>query len=292
MEKDNIRLGQDYRNLADLGSTVTDLLIAEKPELEPKKAKIIVREPVKQESPFTVLLPGIVISPDIVYRNQSKLLSSMGQNVATVEYSNQGYSQELISAQLLDFVESQGSDQKINLIGLSIGARAIIDALSSFPDEAKQKVDSIILLGLIYSDLDLKNDFFGKLTHIANRIAPDQVLSRLSGLVKKYIKTDPMFESDTNSGDLVRQQVEELSPEVIVDMFNALSRSEPIKAVKPFNGIKAGIGWWYDDHASSSARNRALNLFNSPHEFTIQGHHGWTETGAEDINAAIEKIIG
>jgi hypothetical protein len=237
---------------------------------------------------ITILLPGIVYHPSATFEYQIPELASLRQTVVGINYSDNLYSQELLKAQIVDFVNNpENKDREITLLGVSLGACIIIDLLGNTDIKEVKNLKRAIMLGTIYSDKDILNGPFGKAFRLANKMTPDVVVGKFVPLVKRLLRADPMY----TLSDRAKNQVQNVSNEALVDRINAFGKTKAIEALGKIEDISVLFGWWKDDYASPETRQKLKTLFQRKEEFLIDGHHGWTSSNANQINTAISRFF-
>lgn len=241
----------------------------------------------------TILLPGIVYHTATTFEHQIPELASLKQTVVGVNYSDNLYSQALLTSQIVDFIKNpENKDREITLLGVSLGAGTIIDLLGNADPEAVKNVRRVIMLGAIYSDKDVLHGAIGKAFRLANKMTPDGVVKRFVPLAKRLFRTDPMYALSNGAGIRdVRSQVLNVSNESLANRTKALGETKAIEDLGTIEGIPALFGWWEEDYASPEARQKLKDLFLLKAEFSIDGHHGWTSSNANQINAAISGFF-
>lgn len=242
---------------------------------------------------IAILLPGILHTTQTVFEHQIPMLSSFGHNVVGINYSDRAYSQELLRAQIIDFIRNpKNQDKEITLLGVSLGAGTIIDLLGNTDIEKVKNVKRAIMLGTIYSDKDIINGPFGKAFRLANKMTPDVVVRKFVPLAKRLCRVDPMYAGTDNSrNEELKAEVQNVSNQALVTRTKAIGNTRTIEEVKTIDRVSVLLGWWEDDYASPEARQKLKNLFPRKEEFLIDGHHGWTSSNAKQINTAISRFF-
>lgn len=242
---------------------------------------------------ITILLPGIVYHCATTFKHQIPELASLKQTVVGVNYSDNLYSQALLTSQITDFINNpENRDKQITLLGVSLGAGTIIDLLGNADTEAVKNIRGVVMLGAIYSDKDFLNGTIGKAFRLANKMTPDAVVKRFIPLAKRLFRADPMYAvSDRTGIPSASNQVLNVSNESLTNRTRALGETKAVEDLGTFEEIPALFGWWQEDYASPEARQKLQDLFPRKDEFSIDGHHGWTSSNAGQINAAISSFF-
>lgn len=242
---------------------------------------------------ITLLLPGIIYAPKTAFEYQIPTFSGLNHDVIGINYSNSAYSQELLKAQIIDFINNpQNQNKEITLIGVSLGACIIIDLLGNNDESELKNVKNAILLGTLYSDADLKNGPFGKVVRLANRITPELIAERFVPLAKKLFRVDPLYAGVNGSKTKeLKTELADVSSQALVDRTKAVGNTKPIEELRKIDSVSVLLGWWEDDYASPEARQKLEDLFPVREEFLINGHHSWTSSGASQINQAIQRFF-
>lgn len=242
---------------------------------------------------IVLLLPGIIHAPQTVFEHQIPTLSGLGHDVVGINYSDSAYSQELLKAQIADFIKNPiNQDKAITLIGVSLGACVIIDLLGdAYTDELKN-VKTAIMLGTIYSVADLKNGPFGKLLRLANRTTPKPVAERFASLARMLFRVDRLYAGkDGSRSEEIKAELRNVSGQALVARTKAIGNTRAIEELGRIDDVSVLLEWWEDDYVSPEAKQKLKDLFPRKEEFLINGHHGWTSSNADQINAAISGFF-
>ena len=241
----------------------------------------------------TILLPGIVYHSPTTFRHQIPELASLKQTVVGINYSDSLYSQTLLTSQITDFINNpKNRDKQITLLGVSLGAGTIIDLLGNADAETVKNIRRVIMLGAIYSDQDILNGTIGKAIRLANKMTPDAVVKIFAPLAKRLFRADPMYADPDETGTLsADRQVSNVSNESLANRTRALGETKAAEDLGKFEEVPALFGWWQEDYASPEARQKLQDLFPQRAEFSIDGHHGWTSSYADQINTAISGFF-
>lgn len=242
---------------------------------------------------IALLLPGIIHAPQTVFEHQIPTLSGLGYDVVGINYSDSAYSQELLKAQIADFIKNPiNQDKAITLIGVSLGACVIIDLLGDAATDELKNVKNAIMLGTIYSVADLKNGPFGKLLRLANKTTPKPVAERFASLARMLFRVDRLYAGkDGSRSEEIKTELRNVSGQALVARTRAIGNTRAIEELGRIDDVSVLLGWWEDDYASPEAKQKLKDLFPRKEEFLIDGHHGWTSSNADQINAAISGFF-
>ena len=241
-----------------------------------------------------LLLPGIVHTPRVVFEHQIPTFSELKYNVIGINYSDNAHSQELLKAQIADFIGNPvNSGKAITLVGVSLGAGAIIDLLANAGIGEFSNVRNAIMLGTIYSLADLKNGPLGNAFRLADRFARGPVAERAVRLGKRFLKVDRLYAgTDGSRSAEVKNELQSISDQALLERLTAISgNTKDAEELGTIKDVPVLFGWWEEDYASPEARQKLEGLFPNRRKFLIDGHHGWTSSGAAHINGAIEKFL-
>lgn len=268
-------------------------LLEEDQSLEGAISTFTVEASFPSSQSIALLLPGIVHAPQTVFEHQISTLSGLGHDVIGINYSDSAYSQELLKAQIADFIKNPiNQDKAITLIGVSLGACIIIDLLGNANTDELKNVKNAIMLGTIYSVADLKNGPFGKLLRFANKTTPKPVAERFASLARMLFRVDRLYAGkDDSRSEELKAELHNVSGQALVARTKAIGNTRAIEELGRIDDVSVLLGWWEDDYASPEARQKLKNLFPRKEEFLIDGHHGWTSSNASQINAAISRFF-
>lgn len=269
-------------------------LIGENPQLKNTVSTFTTEGPILDSKKIALLLPGIIHTTQVVFEYQIPVLSKLDHDVIGINYSNQAYSQDMLNAQIIDFITNPKNQAKeITLVGVSLGAYAIIDLFGKSNDGNKlTNVKNAILLGTIFSVADLKNGPFGKALKLSSKFAHGPTVERFIPLVKRFIRADVLYAGiDGSRKERLQSERNNLSNKALLDRIEIFGNVGAVEELNNINNVSALFGWWEDDYASPEAKQRLGSLFPNNEEFTINGHHGWTSSNATQINEAINRFF-
>ena len=237
--------------------------------------------------PTTLLLPGIAIEADVTFQHQIEVLKIHG-NVVYVDYANQVFDQEVLRAQILDFMESDAARREgANLMGLSFGSSAILDLLVESPEADLSKLRRVILLGAIFSPDDL-GETLGKFIRSAGSNA-----HRVKTHVKKVLDKEYFTSGIFNEEDVIAG-INEDSDGALVARNQVVSKREfNIEDIEgPPRDIPALLIWWSGRAEVQPDRQHIIaDYFTETVIARIPGLHGQVATQAKFINPLVDGFL-
>lgn len=238
----------------------------------------------------TLLLVGTLGRASDIFQEQVPTLQDLGTKPVLVDYSNQSASQQLLRAQLMDFMDSPLVEgRRISLVGVSLGAYSIIDLAINEPS-AMERVDRQILLGPLFSRHDFKDDLPHNLVRRAGRVVNDGTVKFAMPYVRGHIKVDddPMLAGQHQEVLDAKKQVTHLA---LSERTLPILTNSPIERYGKITDTPTLIVFWENDETSPQRREVIASAFVDPVVRSVSGNHGWMLSSAGQINPLLSEFL-
>ncbi len=239
----------------------------------------------------TILLAGTLGRADHTFGAQIPFLQERGTKPVWVDYSNAKFSQEMLIAELLDFMDSLLVEgRNVNLVGFSLGAKVVMNLHIKEPDAAG-KINRQVLMGPLFSRHDFKSAPLHDLVRRAGRIVTNGPAVNLSiPYVRDHIKVgdDPLLAPQHMA---VLDSRNRVTDKALAERTLLILKSGPIEKHGEITRTPTLIVFWENDESRPERRQVIADAFVEPIVVEIPGSHGWTLTSAPEINPLIVSFL-
>lgn len=240
----------------------------------------------------TILLPGTFVSASHTFQEQIPVIERLGDRPVLADYSNSRFSEAMLKAQLLDFMDSAlVGGKKVNLMGVSLGSTSILDLLLEEP-EARERVNKVVLMGALYSSHDFKPSRLNNALRRAKRLGlvREPIVKAVMPLARSRIKVEhdpelvPYEEAIQESRRLV-------SNRALSERLYSIFRRESIGGWEQIPDIPVLFIFWEKDESVEPRQVQMMSSFANSERHTVSGNHGWTLRSASEINPRLEVFF-
>ena len=238
-----------------------------------------------------ILLPGIVPSSDITFFKQKQFLTSSGFEVVSVDYSTKTHSDEVLRAQLGDFLDiEQMTNRDVSFVALSFGATCVLDFLTESQQQNAQNVKKVAFIGPLHSLNDIDDPLVGKAIRLSHKLTPSSLQKSFMPFVKKAFRMDPQYVQEFGE-EYVYRDLAQMSSTALVERLRTLAQATPVGQLRRQDNVDALFIGWEKDYSSAESQTEYMNLFAESRYVTVPGRHGFTSTSSSEINQELGTFL-